>query len=104
MSELYIFEYPFPEGATMKSPLEESTTYQAILWKGRLTEARRFLVLVGEKKLGKLSEPAMAAIYSMIDIHELEQLGTRLFEVDSWETLLGLPPRRRRIRRGRAGT
>jgi hypothetical protein len=95
MSEVYVFSYPFPEGSAMNQ-LEESTTYQAILWKGRLTEARRFLVLVGEKKLGKLSEPAMAAIYGMIDIHELEQLGARLFEVDSWETLLGLPPRRRR--------
>lgn len=79
--------------------LEESTTYQLILWKGRLAEARRFLVLIGQEKWGSSNEPAMAAIYGLEDVDRLEKLGKRLLSVDSWEALLDLPSRRRRSRR-----
>lgn len=76
--------------------LEESTTFQEIILRGRLIEARRILVLIGQEKLGKLSEPAMAAIYAEDDLDRLEKLCKRLLVEDSWEALLGLPPRRRR--------
>lgn len=76
--------------------LEASTTFQAIMERGRLAEARRILVLTGQAKLGKLSEAAMATIYAEDDLHRLEQLCKRLLVQDSWEALLGLPSRRRR--------
>ncbi|HEY7312807.1 MAG TPA: hypothetical protein VH643_25815 [Gemmataceae bacterium] len=80
---------------------EESTTYQAIVRKGRLAEARRFLILLGQEKLGPPPEAAMAAVYDLEDIDHLEKLGKRLLSADSWEALLDLPSRRRRkARRG----
>lgn len=84
--------------------LEESTTFQAIMRRGRLAEARRILVLIGQEKLGKLSEPVMAAIYAEDDLDRLEQLCKRLLVEDSWEGLLGLPPRRRRNSRRSTNT
>jgi len=84
--------------------LEESTTFQAIMMRGRLAEARRILVLIGQEKLGKLSEPAMAAIYAEDDLDRLEQLCKRLLYEDSWESLLGLPPRCQRNSRRSANT
>jgi hypothetical protein len=84
--------------------LEDSTTFQAIKHEGRLVEARRILVLIGQEKLGKLSEPAMAAVYAEDDLDRLEQLCKRLLVEDSWEALLGLPPRSRRNSRRNANT
>jgi hypothetical protein len=84
------------KGADQMRWLEESTTFQAIKATGAVAEARRILVLVGEEKLGRLSERAMAAIYAEDDIVRLENLCKRLLVEDSWEALLGLPPRRRR--------
>ena len=91
-------------GAGKMRWLEESTTFQAIKHEGRLAEARRILVLIGQGKRGKLSEPAMAAIYAEDDLDRLEELCKRLLVEDSWEALLGLPPRRRRNSRRSANT
>jgi len=81
--------------------MEESVTYQAIVRKGRLAEARRFLLLIGEEQLGPPSEAARAAVNALEDVDRVEQLGKRLPHVDSWEKLLASPSRRRR--NGRRG-
>jgi hypothetical protein len=73
--------------------MEESTTYQLILWKGRLAEARRFLILIGQEKLGPPSETDMATIYGLEDLDQLEQMGKRLLRVDNWKQLLATPSR-----------
>ena len=79
--------------------MEESTTYQAIIRKGRLSEARKFLLLIAGEKLGPPSPTAQAAINALDDENQLEQLGRRLIQVDSWEALLATPSRRRGHRR-----
>ncbi len=84
------------EGADSMHWLEECTTFQAIKARGALAEARRILVLIGEEELGRLSEPAMAAIYAEDDLDRLERFCKRILVEDSWEALLGLPRRRRR--------
>jgi hypothetical protein len=76
--------------------MEESTTYQAIIRKGRLAEARRILFLVGEEQLGPPSETAQAAVNALEDVDRLEQLVKRAMHVDSWDELLRTPSRRRR--------
>jgi hypothetical protein len=76
--------------------MEESMTYQAIVRKSRLAEARRFLFLIGEEQLGPPSEAARTAVNALEDVDRLEQLGKRLLHVDSWEELLARPSRRRR--------
>lgn len=75
--------------------LEESTTYQAILRKSRLAEARRFLLLIAEDKFGKPSPAAMAAINALEDADQLEQVGRRVNKVNSGEKLLTVPAWRR---------
>jgi hypothetical protein len=78
--------------------MEESTTYQAILRKGRVAEARRFLFLIGEDKLGPPNESAIAAINALEDAEHLEQLGKRVNHVSNWDELLAVASRRRRNR------
>jgi hypothetical protein len=76
--------------------MEESTTYQAIIRKGRLAGARQLLFLIGEGLFGPPNETARAAVNALENVDQLEQLGKRLPQVDSWEALLAAPPRRRR--------
>jgi hypothetical protein len=76
--------------------MEESTTYQAIVRKGRVEEARRLLLLQGESKFGAADETTRAAIESIDDVGRLEDLGMRLISAGSWQELLSPPPQRRR--------
>ena len=84
--------------------MEQSTTYQAIVRKGRAEEARRLLLLMGETKFGPPTAAVRGAIESIGELAELEQLGVRLVSADSWEELVPVPARRRRAsRRGSGG-
>jgi len=81
--------------------MEESSTYQATVRKGRLAEARRFLLLVGEEHFGPPSEAALAAVNAFENADQVEQVGRRLPHVASWEELLASPSRRKRNSRRR---
>jgi hypothetical protein len=93
--------------------MEESTTYQAILARGRqegrregelqgaVKEAQRMLLLLGRKPLGQPSEETMIAIHGIEDLQRLEELAERVNDAGSWDELLAQsPPRRRNGRRG----
>jgi hypothetical protein len=86
--------------------MEESVTYQAIIAKGenkgRLQEARKWLVLMGRGRLGEPDVAVTAAIEAISSPERLEELGTHLHEAASWHELLGLPPRRTRRRKPRS--
>jgi predicted transposase YdaD len=95
--------------------MEESTTYQAILAKGkaegrdegwdegrdegRLQEAKRWLLLMGRERFGEPDARVTAAVEALDDPERLEQLGLRLLKVASWQKLLQLPSRRTRRRK-----
>jgi hypothetical protein len=72
--------------------MEESSTYQAIVRKGRVVgraeEARRLLLLQGEEKFGQPDAAARSAIENISDLEQLEALGVRLITASSWEDLL----------------
>ena len=72
--------------------MEESSTYQYIVAKGELREAKKILMLLGGKRFGRPDAKISAAIESISDLERLEQLGQRLLEVSSWEELLATPP------------
>ena len=74
--------------------MEESTTYQAIVRRGRAEEARRMLLLQGETKFGPPDAGARAVLESIGDLAQLEELGVRLMTVASWQQLL--PPQAKR--------
>jgi hypothetical protein len=87
--------------------MEESATYQFILaegeTRGAVKEARRILILMGEKKFGASPDAATRrALNRIAQLERLESLGVRLLRVESWKELLQEPaaeapqPRRRR--------
>jgi hypothetical protein len=69
------------------SGMEESATYQWIVSKGQIKEAKRFLLMQGQDRFGQPDPKTVAAIESISDLGRLEELGRRLLRVDSWEEL-----------------
>jgi predicted transposase YdaD len=87
--------------------MKESTTYQAILAegraegeaRGRVGEARRLLLLLGEKHLGAADAATREAIEALSDIAQLEALIVRAPDAENWAVLLGRATPRGRGRR-----
>jgi hypothetical protein len=77
--------------------MEESSTYRAIVRRGRAEEALRMLFLLGETRFGPPDPATRAALEETTDIAQLEAFAVRLVSVDSWQKLL--EPRRRNGRR-----
>ncbi|MCI0642609.1 MAG: DUF4351 domain-containing protein [Gemmataceae bacterium] len=70
--------------------VEESTTYQGIIEKGQVKEARRIILRMGKKKFGKPKAAVQAAIEGTEDLERLERLTDRLLTADNWQELLGI--------------
>lgn len=82
--------------------MKESSTYQAILEEGALTEAKRVLRLQGDDAFGPPDTRTAAALEQLDDLARLEELLKRFRTAGSWQELLVPPaaePRRRRRRR-----
>ncbi len=82
--------------------LEESTTYQAIVRKGRLEALRKMLRLQGSDKFGAPGGRVSTAIDSITDEERLEELGLRVLHASGWDDLLKSPAPRPRRRKPKA--
>ena len=71
--------------------MKESSTYQAILAKGRTDEARTIVLRQGGKRFGPADTRTRSAIEAIADVDRLEQLTERLLDVSSWNELLATP-------------
>jgi predicted transposase YdaD len=71
--------------------MEESATYQYIVSKAALKEAKKFILFLGRDRFGSPDAEATAAIESINDLERLEQMGHRLLAVSSWQELLAGP-------------
>ena len=79
--------------------MQESTTYQAILRKGReqsreegrIAGAQHFLIHVGTKRFGKPDSAILSAIEAIRDVERIGDLAERMLdpEVRDWNGLLG---------------
>jgi predicted transposase YdaD len=90
--------------------MKESVTYQAILeegeakgkaegrLEGKAEEARRILLLLGQRRFGEPSPEETAALEALTEVDKLEELTVRLLHVASWRELLGSNARSRRGR------
>jgi hypothetical protein len=58
--------------------MEESTTYQAIIRKGRLSEARQILLDLGQSQFGPGDEATMKTLNAIEDVQRLEELIKRI--------------------------
>jgi hypothetical protein len=68
--------------------MEESTTYQWIISRGRIEEARRILVLLGEPKFGAIDPPTQQALEKIDNPERLERLIQQVQRAASWQELL----------------
>ena len=80
--------------------MEESTTYQAIIRKGKIAgaieQAQKMILRQGELRFGLVpNKKALKALMAIQDVETLERLGERLLTIETWEELLGLPEPRR---------
>jgi predicted transposase YdaD len=77
--------------------MQESTTYQALLRKGRdeglITGEQKILVRQGTKRFGAPDNTVLAAIEAIRDVQQLERLSERILDPDvrDWNSLLGQP-------------
>jgi hypothetical protein len=65
--------------------LEDSSTYQMLLDRGRIDEARKLLLRQGQIRFGPPDAPTRTAIETLKD---LERLSERLLDALSWAELL----------------
>jgi hypothetical protein len=72
--------------------MEDSSTYQMVVSKGKVLEARKLLLLMGHKRFGPPDEPTVATVNSITDLGRLEQLSQRLLDVSTWQEFLAEPP------------
>lgn len=94
------------EQATLLMPgekwMKDSDTYLEILEegeaKGRVAEAKRFLLRLGKVQFGLPDRATKAALDAVTDPERLEQLGERVLHVSSWQELLGTPSTQKRSR------
>jgi predicted transposase YdaD len=72
--------------------MEESSTYQHIIERGRAEgearEARNILMLLAGRRFGPAPPSAAAALNAISDRTRLEQLAVRVLDARSWEDLL----------------
>ncbi|GAB4454827.1 MAG: Rpn family recombination-promoting nuclease/putative transposase [Armatimonadaceae bacterium] len=80
--------------------MRESSTYQLILERGReagreeglaegrIAEAQRLLLTLGERRLGVPRDSVREAVSGIVSVERLESLLSRLFDVETWEELL----------------
>ncbi len=72
--------------------MKESTTYQAIvnqgLAEGAVNEARKLLLRLGGKKLGRPSARVQSALVKITELERLEKFIEHLSTVTSWQALL----------------
>ncbi len=77
--------------------MRESTTYQATLREGReegrIGEAQRMLLMLGEARFGEADEATRGAVEAIHDVERLERMIKRVLDttIHNWEGLLSTP-------------
>ncbi len=69
--------------------MRESSTDWLIIDEGREAEAKKLILIMGEKRFGPINEAHKTQLEAITDIDHLETLATQLLDVSSWEELLG---------------
>jgi hypothetical protein len=71
--------------------MHESDTHLAILDEGRLDQARKVVLRLGQKKFGPASDDVVTAVNGIEDLERLDRLIEGYTEVASWQELLHTP-------------
>jgi hypothetical protein len=71
--------------------LRESSLYEVLLDEGRVHEARKLILRLGQARFGPPGEETRKAIEAIADLEPLERLFDRLLSVSNWSELLAEP-------------
>ncbi|HTU17678.1 MAG TPA: hypothetical protein VMG10_06400 [Gemmataceae bacterium] len=71
--------------------IRDSSTYWTIFDEGRIEEAQRSILLVGQQKFGLPSDTIVATIKGINNLEHLERLIDRILTICSWDELLATP-------------
>jgi hypothetical protein len=73
--------------------MRESKIYQAIVGEGRVGEAQRMLLMLGEARFGEPDEATRATVEAIHDVERLERMTKRVLDTSlhDWNGLLGTP-------------
>jgi hypothetical protein len=71
--------------------MRESSTYQAILRKGRIEALQKTLLRIGRQRFGVPSEVVQARVTALTDEEQLERLTERLLAVSTCQEHLEAP-------------
>jgi hypothetical protein len=71
--------------------MEDSDTFMAIIDEGRVRQARRLIVLLGQDRFGLPDKPTLDCLQAMKDINRLERIFFGIHEAATWQDLLDTP-------------
>jgi hypothetical protein len=71
--------------------MEESDTYLMILEEGMVKQAKRDILIVGEKRLGAADALVKAHLEGITDLELLDRLLRRSLRATSWDEILDTP-------------
>ncbi len=71
--------------------MHESDTFLAILEEGEAKNARKNILLVGEKRLGRPEESLKEQLGGIMDLDRLTRMMSRAVDAISWQEILETP-------------
>ena len=71
--------------------MQESDTYLMILDEGREKQAKKDILLVGEKRLGPAGESIKASLAGITDLDRLDRILLQAVTAASWQEILDTP-------------
>jgi hypothetical protein len=71
--------------------MHESSAYELILEEGAIKASHRFLLRLGQKRLGPPGEETVVALNAIKDLDRLDRLADAVLSVSSWQELLATP-------------
>jgi hypothetical protein len=75
---------------SLSNILEDSTTYQWLLGKGRAEGMQKVILVQGRKRFGPPDAATEAAIKAIADQGRLERLADRVLDATGWPDLLAV--------------
>lgn len=71
--------------------MEESDTYLMIVDEGREKQAKRYILLAGEERLGPAGESVHSDLNSVCDLQRLDRMMRHALKAATWQEVLDTP-------------
>jgi hypothetical protein len=71
--------------------MEESDTYLMIIDQGQVKQAKKSVLLIGQKRLGPPEESLKAQLNGITDLDRLERIILQTVTAASWQEILDTP-------------